>query len=515
MRRMVLARRSRPRWPTGLPCAWRRCGGVSVRKKDENARTGERGSAVLPRIGACLSSRASAKRPPPKARLLRACGPRNDDCGGVRMGLLIRGGRVIAPPSGLDRRADVLVTDGHVAAVEAGIASSEHQVIDARGLVVAPGLVDMHVHLRDPGQTHKEDIASGTAAAVRGGFAAVACMPNTTPPLDHPTVVEYVLSRAAKAGACRVWPIATITKGRMGEELSLIPTLADSGAVALSDDGDAVKNAGLLRRAMGYARQAGLPVIEHCEDAALSNAGVMHEGVWSTVLGLRGIPSVSEEVIVAPGILLAEETGARLHVAHVSTAGSVALIRQAKRRGVGVTAEVTPHHLLLTDEAVGDYNTDAKMNPPLRGQADRAALIEGLLDGTIDAIATDHAPHAPEEKRVEFDCAPFGVVGLETALGVVLTRLVQPGTLPLMEALRRLSTTPAAILGRAGGRLELGAPADLVLIDLERRWAVDPATFASKSRNTPFGGWELQGKAVVTIVGGEIKYSDLPVEVDA
>src|SRR3989475_1793496 len=431
------------------------------------------------------------------------------------MGLYIRGGRVIVPPSGLDRRADMLVTDGHTAAVEAGIASGGHQVIDARDLVVAPGLVDMHVHLRDPGQTHKEDIASGTAAAVRGGFTAVACMPNTTPPLDRPTVVEYVLSRAAKAGACRVWPIATITKGRMGEELSPIPTVAGSGAVALCDDDNAVKNAGLLRRSMSYAGQAGLPVIEHCEDAALSNAGVMHEGMWSTVLGLRGIPSVSEEVIVARDILLAEETGARLHVAHVSTAGSVVLIRQAKRRGVGVTAEVTPHHLLLTDEAVGDYNTDAKMDPPLRGQADRAALVEGLLDGTIDAIATDHAPHTPEEKRVEFDSAPFGVVGLETALSVLLTRLVRPGLLSLGEVLRRLSTTPAAILGLAGGRLEIDAPADLVLIDLDRRWTVDPAVFASKSRNTPFAGWELQGKAVMTIVGGEIKYSRLPVEAHA
>src|SRR2546427_285753 len=331
------------------------------------------------------------------------------------MGLLIRGGRVIDPPSGLDRRADLLVMDGHIAAVEASIASGDHQVIDARDLVVAPGLVDMHVHLRDPGQTRKEDIASGTAAAVRGGFTAVACMPNTTPPLDHPTVVEYVFSRAAKAGACRVWPIATITKGRMGEELSLIPTLAGSGAVALSDDGDAVKNAGVRRR----------------------------------------------------------------------------------------------------EEGVGAKSTGRKRNPPLRGQADRAALVEGVLVGTIDAIATDHAPHAPEEKRVEFDCAPFGVVGLETVLGVILTRLVQPGTLPLLEALRRLSASPAAILGRAGGRLELGAPADLVLIDLERRWTVDPATFVSKSRNTPFAGWELQGKAVMTIVGGEIKYSDLPVEVDA
>jgi len=380
---------------------------------------------------------------------------------------------------------------------------------------VAPGLVDMHVHLRDPGQTHKEDIASGTVAAVQGGFTAVACMPNTIPPIDHPTVVEYVQRRAASTGACRVLPIATITKGRLGEELAPIPTLAASGAVALSDDGDAVKDAGLLRRAMRYARQVGLPVIEHSEDATLSNGGAMHEGTWSVVLGLRGIPAVSEEAIVARDIVLAEDTGARLHVAHVSTAGSVALIREAKRRGVGVTAEVTPHHLLLTDEAVGGYNTDTKMNPPLRGQADRAALVEGLLDGTIDAIATDHAPHTPEEKRVEFDSAPFGVVGLETALSVLLTRLVRPGLLSLMEVLRRLSTTPAAILGLAGGRLELDAPGDLVLIDLDRRWTVDPAMFASKSRNTPFAGWELQGKAVMTIVGGEIKYSELPVEAHA
>jgi len=343
----------------------------------------------------------------------------------------------------------------------------------------------------------------------------VACMPNTIPPIDHPTVVEYIQRRATSTGVCRVLPIATITKGRLGEELAPIPTLAASGAVALSDDGDAVKDAGLLRRAMSYARQVGLSVIEHSEDATLSNGGAMHEGMWSVVLGLRGIPSVSEEAIVARDIVLAEDTGARLHVAHVSTAGSVALIREAKRRGVGVTAEVTPHHLLLTDEAVGGYNTDTKMNPPLRGQADRAALVEGLLDGTIDAIATDHAPHTPEEKRVEFDSAPFGVVGLETALSVLLTRLVRPGLLSLMEVLRRLSTTPAAILGLAGGRLELDAPADLVLIDLDRRWTVDPAVFASKSRNTPFAGWELQGKAVMTIVGGEIKYSELPVEAHA
>lgn len=432
------------------------------------------------------------------------------------MGLLIRGGRVIDPATGVDREADVLLAEGRIAAIDASISpGGHHRVIDAHNLLVAPGLVDMHVHLRDPGQTHKEDIASGTAAAVQGGFTAVACMPNTIPPIDHPTVVEYVQRRAASTGACRVLPIATITKGRLGEELAPIPTLAASGAVALSDDGDAVKDAGLLRRAMRYARQVGLPVIEHSEDATLSHGGAMHEGTWSVVLGLRGIPAVSEEAIVARDIVLAEDTGARLHVAHVSTAGSVALIREAKRRGVGVTAEVTPHHLLLTDEAVGGYNTDTKMNPPLRGQADRAALVEGLLDGTIDAIATDHAPHTPEEKRVEFDSAPFGVVGLETALSVLLTRLVRPGLLSLMEVLRRLSTTPAAILGLAGGRLELDAPGDLVLIDLDRRWTVDPAMFASKSRNTPFAGWELQGKAVMTIVGGEVKYSDVSVEVNA
>ena len=432
------------------------------------------------------------------------------------MGLLIQGGRVIDPATGVDREADVLLAEGRIAAIDASISpGGRHRVIDARNLLVAPGLVDMHVHLRDPGQTHKEDIASGTAAAVQGGFSAVACMPNTIPPIDHPTVVEYIQRRATSTGACRVLPIATITKGRLGEELAPIPTLAASGAVALSDDGDAVKDAGLLRRAMSYARQVGLPVIEHSEDATLSNGGAMHEGMWSVVLGLRGIPSVSEEAIVARDIVLAEDTGARLHVAHVSTAGSVALIREAKRRGVGVTAEVTPHHLLLTDEAVGGYNTDAKMNPPLRGQADRAVLVEGLLDGTIDAIATDHAPHTPEEKRVEFDSAPFGVVGLETALSVLLTRLVRPGLLSLGEVLRRLSTTPAAILGLAGGRLEIDAPADLVLIDLDRRWTVDPAVFASKSRNTPFAGWELQGKAVMTIVGGEIKYSELPVEAHA
>lgn len=425
------------------------------------------------------------------------------------MGLLIRGARVIDPSSGADRATDLLLDDGRIQAIDHPLSPQGYKVIEAHGLVIAPGLVDMHVHLRDPGQTHKEDIASGTAAAVHGGFTSVACMANTAPAIDHPTVVEYVLSRAEAAGACRVYPIAAITQGLSGEDPTPMSGLASSGAVALSDDGAAVPSAGVLRRAMISAAMVGLPIIEHCEDLSLSAGGVMHEGAWSTVLGLRGIPALSEEVVVARDLLLAEETGARLHIAHVSTAGSVRLIREAKRRGVRVTAEVTPHHLVLTDEAVQGYDTNMKMNPPLRTAVDVAALREGLADGTIDAIATDHAPHAPEEKLVEFDYAPFGVVGLETALGIVLTHLVRPGILTLVEALRKMSAAPAGILGLQAGRLEVGAAADLAVIDLDRRWTVDAERLASKSRNTPFQGWELQGKVVMTIVGGEIRYDEL------
>ncbi|MBI2973732.1 MAG: dihydroorotase [Armatimonadetes bacterium] len=428
------------------------------------------------------------------------------------MNVLIRGGRVIDPSAGLDRAADVLIVDGRIAAVESHLdARADVPVIDAAGMIVAPGLVDMHVHFRDPGQTHKEDITSGAEAAARGGFTAVACMPNTLPPIDHPTVVEYVKSRARSA-ACRVYPIAAVSKGQVGQELAPIAGLAASGAVALSDDGVPVASAGLLRRAMSYASMFDLPVIEHCEDLTLSEGGVMHEGAWSTVLGLRGIPAASEEAVVARDLLLAEVTGARLHVAHVSSAGSVRMIREAKRRGVTVTAEVTPHHLVLTDESVQGFDAAFKMNPPLRTPADVEAVREGLLDGTIDAIATDHAPHAPEEKMVEFDAAPFGVIGLETALGVVWTALVQTGALTPADAIMKLSTAPASILKIPGGTLRPGSPADLVLIDPNRKWTVDAATFASKSRNTPFQGWTMTGKAVMTIVGGEIKHSDLEVE---
>lgn len=431
----------------------------------------------------------------------------------MTMSVLIRGGRVIDPSAGLHRAADVLIVDGRIAAVESHLdARADVPVIDAAGLIVAPGLVDMHAHFRDPGQTHKEDITSGAEAAARGGFTAVACMPNTLPPIDHPAMVEYVKSRARSA-ACRVYPIAAVSKGQVGQELAPIAGLAAAGAVALSDDGVPMASAGLLRRAMSYASMFDLPVIEHCEDLTLSEGGVMHEGAWSTVLGLRGIPAASEESVVARDLLLAEVTGARLHVAHVSSAGSVRMIREAKRRGVTVTAEVTPHHLVLTDESVQGFDATFKMNPPLRSPADVEAVREGLLDGTIDAIATDHAPQAPEEKMVEFDAAPFGVIGLETALGVVWTALVQTGALPPADAIRKLSTAPASILRIPGGTLRPGSPADLVLIDPNRKWTVDAATFASKSRNTPFQGWTLTGKAVMTIVGGEIKHNELAVEV--
>ena len=425
------------------------------------------------------------------------------------MGLLIRGGQVIDPARGFAAQADVLVDDGVIAEVARGVAASRHQVVDARGLIVAPGLVDMHVHLRDPGQTQKEDIVTGTAAAVRGGFTAVACMANTAPPLDHPVTLEYIRSRARDVARCRVFPIGAITKGLQGRELAPIAGLAAAGAVALSDDGAAVPDAGLLRRAMEYAAMVGLPVIEHCEDPTLSAGGVMHEGPQAAMLGLPGQPGESESAIVARDLLVAEMTGARLHVAHVSTASSVRLIREAKARGVRVTAEVTPHHLVLTDADVGDFDTNRKMNPPLRGAADVAAVREALADGTIDAIATDHAPHAPEEKLVEFDRAAFGVVSLETALGVILTHLVRPGLLSLEEAIRAMSTAPARILGLAAGTLEPGAPADIVLIDPDRRWTVHSGEFASRSRNTPFEGWDLEGRAVLTIVGGVLRHSEL------
>jgi dihydroorotase len=429
-------------------------------------------------------------------------------------GLLIRGGRVVDPASGRDETSDVLIEDGRVTAIgptvgsDVGCRMSDVETLDATGLVVAPGLVDIHVHLREPGQTHKEDIASGTAAAVRGGVTSVVCMANTSPPVDDPMIVTAILERARSAGRANVFPAGAITRRLEGAELSPIAALAAAGVVALSDDGRAVARAGVLRRAMTYAKMFDLPVLEHCEALDLSDGGVAHEGEVSVRLGLRGVPRSAEETVVARDLVLAEETSARLHIQHVSTAGSVHLIRQAKERGVRVTAEVTPHHIALTDEALEGYDTNFKMNPPLRTADDIVALVGGLQDGTIDCIASDHAPHADYEKLVEFDRAPFGVVGLETLLGVVLTRLVHQAGWPLSRALALVTCNPARILGLDRGTLRPGAQADVVILDPEAEWRVDASSFASKSRNTPFGGWTLRGRAMVTIVGGRIVWND-------
>jgi len=429
------------------------------------------------------------------------------------MGILIKGGRVIDPAQEMDREADVLVGDGRVEEIGRGLAAGRHLVIDATGCLVCPGLVDMHVHLRDPGQTHKEDLASGTLAAVRGGVTSVACMANTEPPIDHPTVLEYVRSRAKHIGKARVYPVAAVTKGLRGKELAPIGSLVAAGAVALSDDGRPVMSAGLMKRAMEYARMFGVPIISHCEDLTLSEGGVVNEGPTATLLGLKGIPSVAEEVMVARDLLLAEATGVHLHIAHVSTAGSVRLIREAKRRGVRVTAEVTPHHLALTEEALLGYDSNCKVNPPLRSRADIEALLEGLQDGTIDAIATDHAPHALEEKAVEFDRTPFGAIGLETLVGVVFSVLVHPGHLSEAQAIGKLTVNPARILGIPRGTLSPGSEADIVVIDPNREWTVTSEGLASKSKNCPFLGWRLRGKAVTTIVGGQVVYSEQVEEV--
>jgi dihydroorotase len=367
--------------------------------------------------------------------------------------------------------------------------------------VLAPGLVDAHVHLREPGQSDKETIATGVAAAVAGGFTSVACLPNTSPVLDEPARLLWVMERAARAGLARVHPVAAITPGLLGERLADLAALAEAGAVAFSDDGRPVMHAGLMRRALEYAQDLGLPVITHAEDLALRGDGVMNEGAVSARLGLPGIPAACEVVAVMRDLELAALTGARLHVAHLSAAGSVDALRAAKARGVRASGETAPHYIALTDEAVGDYDTNAKMNPPLRAGSDREAVIKGLADGTIDTIATDHAPHTPYEKQGEFAAAPFGVIGLETALGVVLQHLVVPGRLTLVQALATLTVAPRALLGLPDP-LVLGSAADFVAFDPDARWVVDPASFRSKGRNTPFASHTLTGRVLGTWVGG-------------
>jgi dihydroorotase len=421
-------------------------------------------------------------------------------------GILIRGGRVIDPARRLDEPADVYLLEGRVEGVGRNLGTPPGaMVVDASGQVVAPGLIDVHVHLREPGQEDLETVATGAMAAAAGGFTAVCAMPNTDPVCDNQGVVGFVKAQAQRAGKARVYPIGAVSLGQQGQQLAEFGELVGAGAVAVSDDGKPVASSHLMRTALEYARTFGIPVADHCEDPTLAG-GAMHEGLVSTRLGLKGIPSAAEEIMVARDLLLAELTGGHIHLCHMSTRGSVDLIRRAKERGVRVTAEACPHHFSLTDEACEGYNTNAKMNPPLREAEDREAIRQALKDGTIDVIATDHAPHHYDAKEREFDDAPNGIIGLETALGLAITELVATGLLTLPELVARMSTIPAKIFGLPGGTLAPGAPADVTVFDPAAEWTVRPQEFLSKSRNTPFGGRRLTGRATVTIVRGQVVF---------
>ncbi len=421
--------------------------------------------------------------------------------------LLIRGARVVDPANFVDRMADILIEEGEISKIEAPKPRpqilEDIEVIEAEGKIVLPGLIDMHVHLRQPGGEDKETILSGCEAAAVGGFTALACMPNTRPPVDTSKLVKWIISQAEEAKA-RVYPIAAITEGRRGEALSDMARLLEAGAVAFSDDGDPIGNPQLMLSALRVAKQLDALIISHAEEKALTQGGQMNEGRVSRALGLKGIPAVAEYIGVARDIALAEYVGARLHIAHLSTAGAVELVRQAKRRGAKITAETAPHYFTLTEEQVKVSGTNAKMNPPLRTPEDVEAIKEGLADGTIDVIASDHAPHTVQEKALPFCQAPFGIIGLETALGLVLTHLVAPRIISLSEAATLMSTNPARILGIRGGEIKVGEKANLTIIDPELQWKVEVGQFRSKSRNSPFQGWRLKGKAIMTIVEGEI-----------
>ncbi|MGD1148366.1 MAG: dihydroorotase [Thermoanaerobaculaceae bacterium] len=420
--------------------------------------------------------------------------------------LLIKHGRVVDPSQRLDEGLNVLIVDGKVARLAERIEDKDAEVFDATGLVIAPGFVDVHVHLREPGFEYKETIATGAAAAVAGGFASVCCMPNTQPVNDSAAVTEFIRARAAEAGLARVYPIGAVSKGLQGEELAEMGEMARAGAVGFSDDGKPVHNSYLMRRALEYAQLFDVPVVDHCEDPNLAAKGVMHEGAVATRLGLRGIPAVAEEVMAARDVVLAELAGGRVHIAHVSTRGALERVREGKGRGVAVTCEVTPHHLALTDQAVADseFDTDTKMNPPLRSGDHVEALIQGVLDGTVDCLATDHAPHHADEKVLEYDLAPFGVVGLETAIPVTYDLLVRRQKLPLRLFIALWSSNPARLFRLPGGSLKVGSPADITVLDLEARATVNPDRFRSLSRNTPFAGQRLKGWPAATLVGGKV-----------
>ena len=451
--------------------------------------------------------------------------------------LLITGGRVIDPANRFDAPADVLLQDGKIAAIgpEASArATPETERLDATGLVVCPGLIDLHVHLREPGQSAKETIATGTAAAARGGFTSIVCMPNTSPAIDNAGTVALIRDKAARDGVVNVFVTGAITKGIAGEELAPIGSLKQAGVVAITDDGHCIQNNELMRRALEYAKMFDLPVMDHCQDYGLVSDGVMHEGFWSARLGLRGWPAAGEDMIVARNILLAELTGAHVHCQHLSTAGSVELLRAARKRGISISGEACPHHFTLTDAAIAGsedfwaqdgktmpgfapeaprpewpiYDTNFKMNPPLRSARDREAILEGLADGTIEVLCSDHAPHCEYEKEVEFDYAPFGITGLENELALSLTQLVHTGRLTLANMIEKYTIAPARLLRLAKGTLSIGADADVTVIDPNLRWTYSRQDSASKSKNSPFDGWPLHGRAVATIVAGRLVWSE-------
>jgi len=427
------------------------------------------------------------------------------------MRTLIKNGRVLDPKTGADETLDILIEDGRIADVKPSIKARDATVIDASRLVVAPGFIDMHVHLREPGQTAKETIESGTRAAARGGFTSVCAMPNTKPPNDERAVTEFVLAQASKKAAVNVFPIAALTKGLLGWEVTDMAELAAAGALAFSDDGRCVQDNRVMTRVFETAKSLDALVIDHCEDRPLWEGGVMNEGAASRRLGLPGIPAAAEDLMVSRDIILAEALGVRVHIAHLSSQGAVRLVREAKARGVPISAEATPHHLLLSDEDVDKKQTSFKVNPPLRSPADVRALVAAVKDGTIDVFATDHAPHSAKDKDVPFEKAPFGMVGLETAVSLLLDRLVGRGVISIMRFVEMMSSTSAALLGlKAKGRIAAGADADLTILNLHKTVTVDAASFASKSRNTPFDGWKLKGAPAMTIVGGRVVYPFTP-----
>lgn len=418
--------------------------------------------------------------------------------------LLIKNGTVLDPSRNYQAKGDVFLRDGTIVSVGSAAGKAD-RVIDAKGCYVVPGLIDLHVHLREPGDEEEEDIGTGSAAAVAGGFTTICCMPNTKPPLDNEGQVEFVLREAERVSLANIYPVGAITKGRQGKELAEMALMRQRGAIAFSDDGNGVGDASVMRKAFQYAKMLDTVLMQHCEEPTLAG-GAMHGGVVATTLGLPGIPPEAEEVMISRDLLLNRRIGCRYHVQHISTAWSVELVRQAKRENQRVTAEATPHHLLLTDEHCRNYDTNYKMNPPLRTARDLAACIEGIKDGTIDCLATDHAPHLAEEKELEFAYAPCGIIGLETAVGLYIKALIEPGHIDWMKLIQLMTINPAKVVGLNKGTLAEGADADVTIIDPELKWTVDPHRFTSKSENSPFGGWQLKGRPIATIVGGQVKW---------